>query len=585
MIRIPPLAAVLAPLALAACADRVTTPARPAPEPVAALECRADVHGGGLECTSPAAAISGPRPAILGGQDRNVRLSSSGASYDSASGVFGVDVTVQNLTGQALGGEAGVQVFFSALPEATRGTGAVLVRNADGEGMFTSAAQPYFSYPERLEPGATSAARRWEWTMPATVQGFAFSVYVSAPMSTADPSAGLAFRSLSAGGENACGVTLEGEGYCWGSTGFGQIGAGASVVPNGIVYRPTRVLNGPWDTISVADQGTCGLKGGAAWCWGIDLDGGLGTGGVSSGCGGTSDLNSGCSVVPVPAAEGFTFRRVAAGGSNRRPYLPYNRVTCGLEADGDAHCWGSDGTGTLGDGAQYPAANPSPRPVAGGHAFTSVSVGYHHSCGIDTQGAAWCWGAEIAGELGHAETVGGVSARPAAVEGGLRFRQLDAGGVHTCGVTTAGEVWCWGYNYRGQLGTDQALGTCSNGFECGEVPVRVASGETFVQVTTGQVHTCALTDEGVVYCWGLAYLAGRTANPDNTVPCDGNFCYRTPVPVLSAERFVQVEAGREFTCAIARGDRRVYCWGDYRGVAQGLGQPVYVPTRIVEPSA
>lgn len=579
-------AAALLLLSFSACAERVTAPAEPPPDAVAALECRVDVASALFACESPApSASAGLRLAILGGQDRNVRLSSSGAGYDSASGVFGVDVTVQNLTAQAMGGEGGVQVFFSSLATATSGSGVVEVRNADGGGVFTSADQPFFHYPERLEPGATSAPRRWEWTMPATVHGFSFTVYVSAPLSPADGSFGLAFRSLSAAGENACGVTLGGEGYCWGTSGFGQIGSGPDVVADGVVYRPTRVQNGPWDTITVADMGTCGLKGGQTWCWGTDLDGGLGTGGVSSGCGGTSDNNAGCSFVPVPGAEGFTFRRLAAGGSLRRPYLPYNRVTCGLTAAGAAYCWGSDRDGVLGDGIG-PGGFPVPRPVAGNHVFTYVSVGYHHSCAIDTAGAAWCWGTEIAGELGHAQTQGGIAYAPAAVEGGLRFKQVDAGGVHTCGVTVEGEIWCWGYNYRGQLGTDQTLGTCSNGFECGEVPVRVASDETFTQVTTGQVHTCALTTTGGIRCWGLGYLAGRGPNPDNAVSCDGgSSCYRTPVPVLSDERFVQVEAGREFTCAIARGDRKVYCWGSYVGVAQGLGQPVYVPTRIVEPSA
>jgi alpha-tubulin suppressor-like RCC1 family protein len=581
-----PAAALL--LLAAACTEGVTAPAVPAPQAVAALECRADVRAGVLDCASPDPA-GGPLLAIVGGQNRNVRLTSTNAAYDSVAGVFAIDVTVQNLTADVMGDAgdgsvAGVKVFFSVLPTTTRGTGAVELSNHDGEGFFTAGAQPYFEYRARLEPGATSDARTWTWSVPNTVEGFGFTVYVSTPL-TPPEGPGLAFRSISAAGENACGVTLDGEGYCWGSSGFGQIGAGPDPVVNGVVYRPTRVRNGPWDTITVADQGTCGLKDGAAWCWGTDLHGGLGTGTVTAGCGGTSDQNSGCSDVPVPAAEGFTFRRLAAGGSNRRPFLPYNRVTCGTDADGDTHCWGSDGDGTLGDGFQYPIANPSPVPVFGGHQFTYVSVGYHHSCGIDADGAAWCWGTEIAGELGHAQAQGGISPRPAPVEGGLRFTQLDAGGVHTCGVTTGGEVWCWGYNYRGQLGTDQVLGTCSNGFECGEVPVRVASEETFTQVTTGQVHTCALTAEGEVHCWGLASLAGRGPNPDNTVGCDGYLCYRTPVPVLGGERFTQVEAGREFTCAIAQVGRRVYCWGDYRGVAQGLGQPVYVPTRIVEPSA
>jgi alpha-tubulin suppressor-like RCC1 family protein len=357
-------------------------------------------------------------------------------------------------------------------------------------------------------------------------------------------------------------------------------------VPDGQVYRPVRVRGGSWDTISVGGEGACGLKAGAAWCWGTDLDGGLGTGSVSMGCGGTSSTNSGCAFEPVRSAEGFTFRRISAGGTLQRPFRPFNRVTCGQTADGAAHCWGSDAWGTLGDGAPYPAANPSPRPVAGNHVFTSVSVGYHHSCAVDREGAAWCWGQENAGELGHAQTIGDIAPTPAAVEGGLRFRRLDTGFNHTCGITAeGGQLWCWGSNNQGQLGTAQAVGSCGDGFSCSEVPVRVASGETFVQVTAGLSHTCALTADGRVFCWGTASLAGRGATPGDAADCGGTPCYRTPRPVQGSERYVQVEAGREFTCALSRASRNALCWGDYRGVAQGIGAPVYVPTPIVSPSA
>lgn len=582
-------AAILLSFAAGACTDGVTVPAAPPPQALAALACDVDVAAGVLACASPGPAAGGDvRLAIIGGQDRNVRLASSGAAYDSATGIFSLDVTVQNLMGEALGGGAGnpgVQVFFSAPPAATRGTGSVEVHNADGEGIFTSAAQAFFLYPGVLEPGATTPSRRWEWSLPPSVDGFGFTVYVAAPTSAADGSRGLAFRSLSAAGQNACGVALDGEGWCWGGSGYGQIGAGAGVVTEGIVFRPAKVRSGPWDTISVATAGACGLKAGAAWCWGTDLDGGLGTGSVSMGCGGTADYNAGCAVEPVRSAEGFTFRRISAGGTLQTPYRPFNRVSCGLTSAGQAQCWGSDAWGTLGDGAPYPASNPSPRPVAGNHAFAYVAVGYHHSCAIDTGAAAWCWGTEIAGELGHAQTTADIAATPGAVAAGLRFRQLDTGFNHTCGVTaTGGQVWCWGSNYRGQLGTAQAVGTCDNAIPCSEVPVRVESNETFVQVTAGLAHTCALTADGRVFCWGTALQAGRGSNPEDAESCAGTLCYRTPRPVQSDERFVQVEAGREFTCAISRASRNAFCWGSYDGVAQGIGAPVYVPTRIVSPS-
>lgn len=230
------------------------------------------------------------------------------------------------------------------------------------------------------------------------------------------------------------------------------------------------------------------------------------------------------------------------------------------------------------DGAAF-----RPVQVRGG-TWDTISVGGEGACGLKA-GAAWCWGVEETGELGHAQTTGDIAPTPAAVEGGLRFRQLDAGFDHTCGVTASGgQLWCWGSNYRGQLGTAQPVGACEFGVPCSEVPVRVDSDETFVQVAAGAIHTCALTADGRILCWGTASRAGRGATPGDADSCDGTPCYRTPRPVQGGERFVQVEAGREFTCALSRASRNAFCWGDAFGVAQGIGGPVYVPTRIVSPS-
>lgn len=173
------------------------------------------------------------------------------------------------------------------------------------------------------------------------------------------------------------------------------------------------------------------------------------------------------------------------------------------------------------------------------------------------------------------------------MEGGHTFRQIAAGAAHTCGVTTAGEIWCWGSNGYGALGTDDPVGSC-NGFLCSVTPVRVESALAFAEVTAGQFHTCALTTAGEAWCWGREWQVGRGPSVDGSVACASNpqiNCLYTPVRAQSSERFVQVAAARESTCAISRSSRRVFCWGiDGFTLAQGVGGPVYVPTRIVEPA-
>jgi hypothetical protein len=188
--------AILLAVATAACTDRnpAALPDVPAPTPppsvVAMLTCTVSVADAGVACRAPdAAAPSGVSAAIIGGQGEYVRLASTGASYDSTASTFRMDVTVQNLTEQALGTSNGttphadgVRVFFSTPPAATVGTGPVEVANADGEAFYTAAAQKYFQYSGILAPGDTSAAREWRFSVPRTVSFFSFGVYVAAPV-------------------------------------------------------------------------------------------------------------------------------------------------------------------------------------------------------------------------------------------------------------------------------------------------------------------------------------------------------------------------------------------------------------------
>ena len=188
----PVLAAAL--LAVAACTDRNPAAAPEPPSPrdpsAAVLRCDVDVRAGTLACRPMGARTApGVSAAILGGQGTNVRLASSGTSYDAGTAILRSDVTVENLTGQALGtndgttaAPEGVRVFFHSGPQVTGGTGTVTVANADGTAAFTGTDQPYFQYAAPLAPGATSEPKEWRFSVPGTVSTFAFTVYVAAPV-------------------------------------------------------------------------------------------------------------------------------------------------------------------------------------------------------------------------------------------------------------------------------------------------------------------------------------------------------------------------------------------------------------------
>lgn len=191
---------MLAALALACDGEPATAPLEPeapeapaelpVPEGALLLTCTASVRAETMTCAAPAPKATPGNAAIIGGQHVNVRLSSSETSYDADAGIFGTTVTLQNLTQLAMGTSDGTaaegsRVSFHEQPTVTTGTGAVQVANADGLDTFIKPVQPYFRYAGILAPLQISKGKRWEFDVPATVEAFEFSVFVSAPLSDA----------------------------------------------------------------------------------------------------------------------------------------------------------------------------------------------------------------------------------------------------------------------------------------------------------------------------------------------------------------------------------------------------------------
>lgn len=138
--------------------------------------------------------------------------------------------------------------------------------------------------------------------------------------------------------------------------------------------------------------------------------------------------------------------------------------TCGLVASGEAYCWGQNTSGQIGDGTSGATANRLvPTLVVGGHQFRSLAGGGGHTCGVEVGGSAYCWGANGYGQIGDGTSGvdGNASAdrfTPVSVAGNITFASLVANYYHSCGISTNGVAYCWGANRVSEVG-DGTTGT------------------------------------------------------------------------------------------------------------------------------
>ncbi len=305
---------------------------------------------------------------------------------------------------------------------------------------------------------------------------------------------------------STCARKLDGTLWCWGHNEAGQLGNGtttSSSVPVQVAGLSNVTLfdGGRHHMCAVGSyNGTDGL-----WCWGRNghTNKATTTPDVTLGRLGNNDVAD--SSVPVAvdmsmaAAAGQTVRALSTGGY----------YSCVAMSDNTVWCWGKGEDGQLGNGATANTTVPVRVDLTGvtlpagatideltcsdGSGYQSASTCMR----LDT-GAVYCWGAS--GELGDGTTAQrSVPTTPVTMTalGTATFKQLaSAAGVH-CGLSTAGDVWCWGHNQSGVLGINDGAASTS----------RTTPSKAFVLVGASQLDmshrtACAIDAEQQLWCWG-----------------------------------------------------------------------------------
>ncbi len=225
---------------------------------------------------------------------------------------------------------------------------------------------------------------------------------------------------------------------------------------------------------------------------------------------------------------------------------------CGIQNDGSLWCWGEDGSSQLGNG---PGNTPQDAPmrVGGGtNDWESISVGADYGCAIKTDKSLWCWGSDSWGRLGNGTGASNQQSPMREDSNANNWKVVSTGTGHTCAVKNDGSLWCWGDDGQGQLGNGAITGDQHS-------PMREDSNASnWESVSTGGSHTCAIKTDGTLWCWGGDALGqlGNGAPSNQTSPMRES---------SNATNWRQVSAGFTHSCAI-KTDGSLWCWGsDTRG--------------------
>ena len=228
--------------------------------------------------------------------------------------------------------------------------------------------------------------------------------------------------------------------------------------------------------------------------------------------------------------------------------------TCAVVASGDALCWGDNDALQLGRTTNEDW-DFRPWPVTGLGFVREIAAGYDHTCAIDSAGRLFCWGGDLLGQLGRGsgDNDGSLAVyTPVSVQGfsgaDSQAQSISAGWFVSAAVDDAGEVWTWGDNEYGKLGT------ASVEEDSVDSPVKVESLEGGVAIRAGWRHVCTIVDSGDLLCWGdnqTRQLGRSSPEPHSATPA--------PVDGLGSVTVVHTGWGGHSCAGTADG---LYCWGD-----------------------
>jgi alpha-tubulin suppressor-like RCC1 family protein len=332
---------------------------------------------------------------------------------------------------------------------------------------------------------------------------------------------GFKVKQMTAGAGHNCALSEDGKVICWGSNSSGQLGqddgkflgddetlVGVSPIRFPADFKVKQIAAGAFHTCALSETEK-------VMCWGNNFFGQLGLG---------NNIDTNAPSIAVDIAPVKTIA-VGSGASH----------TCAILISGGVKCWGSNFSGELGLGFkgdftededfneiledsaaigdqpgeinQFPPLNFGTSPVK------QVAVGESHACALLEDTKLHCWGENRSGQLGYGNTedfADEPGENPISKNVEINeITQISLGSEHTCAVTQANQVHCWGGTGVLGYGNREAIGDDELPSSVGVVEINTdATQGKIIQVFSGGAHNCVLFESTNIKCWG-SNIEGR----------------------------------------------------------------------------
>eukprot|EP01083_Nonionella_stella_P316771 1150325_1 len=398
---------------------------------------------------------------------------------------------------------------------------------------------------------------------------------------------------ITAGGHHTCALSKLNTTKCFGKNEYGQLGLGDAT---NVGDAPTRMM----DSMLPIDLGTdfnpiqiaagyfhnCALShSNAVKCWGWGEHAQIGLGDKL--WRGNNIGEMGNDLPEVDLGTNFNAVSIAAGGYH----------TCAVSHSNAVKCWGRNdywdkstpmlggqlGLGDIIDRGNLPDQMGNRLPeVDLGTNFNAVSIaaGGYHTCALSSSNAMKCWGSNQCAQLGlgdfneRGNAAGEMGDNLSEIDLGPNFIaiQMAAGLYHTCALSKAQTVKCWGCNTHGELGYGDTNHRGDDASDMGDNLLEVDLGVNFnaIQIVCGYEHTCALSEAHTVKCFGNN-ADGQLGQGDTNNRGDGPDEMGTNLLEIDLGlnfNAIQIVSGGYHTCASSNANT-MKCFG--RGHSGQLG--------------